>query len=231
MGLTADQSKRLERLRMRHSPFASRYNYSRFVRVMKILLPSLAAILLAMVVVWPKIHFGETGFRIGFAKLTPDAVKTLSMENARYFGVDRNNRPFTITSDRATQEDAQPDTIDLEQPKTDFTTKDGSGVFVQADRGYYHQKAQLLDLVGNVSLFHDKGYELHTESAEVNLADGSAQGAAPVHGQGPQGLLEGEGFRLRDKGANVLVTGKSALTLKAAGGPGRAGGDTGEKGE
>ncbi len=225
MALTADQSKRLERLRLRHSP-TPRYSYSRFVRVMKILLPSLAAILLAVVVVWPKIRFDEAGFRIGFAKLTPDAVQTLAMVNARYFGLDRDNRPFTITSDRAVQEDAQPDTIDLDQPKADFTTKDGSGVFVQGDRGYYHQKAQLLDLVGNVSLYHDKGYELHTERAEVDLADSSARGDVPVHGQGPQGLLEGQGFRIRDKGADVLVTGRSALTLKAAGGSGRADGKT-----
>lgn len=224
MALTADQSKRLERLRLRHSPLAGHHSYSRFVRVMKILLPSLAAVLLALVVVWPRLHLEDTRFRLGFANLSADAVQTLSMENARYFGIDQNNRPFTVTSDRATQEDAQPDIVDLTQPKADFTSKDGSGVFLQADRGYYHQKAQLLDLIGNVSLYHDKGYELHTERAEVNLADSTAHGEVPVHGQGPQGVLEGEGFQIRDKGGDVVVTGKSTLSLKAAGGSGNPGG-------
>lgn len=218
MALTADQMKRLERLRLRHSPFATRHVYSRFVRVMKVLLPSLAAVLLAMVVVWPKLRLDDSSFHIGFAKLSPDAVQTLAMENARYFGVDQNNKPFSVTSDQATQEDGQPDVIDLTQPKADFTTKDGSGVYLQADRGYYHQHAQRLDLAGNVSLFHDKGYELHTEQAVVNLADTSAHGEAPVHGQGPQGRLEGEGFKITGKGSDVLITGKSELSLRAAGG-------------
>jgi lipopolysaccharide export system protein LptC len=223
MALTADQIKRLERLKQRHSPSASHRHYSRFVRVMKILLPSLAAVLLALVVVWPRLRFDDTRFRIGFAKLSPQSVQTLAMQNARYLGLDENNQPYSVTSDRATQEEAQPDIIDLDQPKADFTSKDGSAIFVQADRGYYHQKAQVLDLVGTVNLYHEKGYELHTERAEVNLADSSAHGEVPVNGQGTQGLLQGEGFQIRNKGSEVLVTGKSELTLKAVGGPARQG--------
>lgn len=221
---TADQIKRLERLKQRHSPPASHHRYSRFVRVMKILLPSLAAVLLALVVVWPRLHFDDTRFHVGFARLSPQSVQTLSMRNARYFGLDENNQPFSVTSDRATQEPSRPDVIDLDQPKADFSSRDGSAIFVQADHGYYHQKTQLLDLVGAVNLYHEKGYELHTERAEINLADSSAHGELPVHGQGPQGLLEGQGFQIRNKGSEVLITGKSALTLNAAGAAKRPGG-------
>lgn len=221
---TADQIKRLERLKQRHSPPASHHRYSRFVRVMKILLPSLAAVLLALVVVWPRLRFDDTRFRVGFARLSPQSVQTLSMHNARYFGLDENNQPFSVTSDRATQEQAQPDIVDLDQPKADFSTKDGSAIFVQADRGYYHQKAQVLDLVGTVNLYHEKGYELHTQRAEINLATSSAHGEVPVNGQGPQGLLQGQGFQIHNKGSEVLITGKSELTLKAVGAAGRPGG-------
>ena len=207
MALTADQIKRLERLKQRRSPPVSHRRYSRFVRVMKILLPSLAAVLLALVVVWPRLRFDDPRFRIGFAQLSPQSVQALSMQNARYLGLDQNNHPYSLTSDRATQEDANPDIVDLDQPKADFTSKDGSAIFVQADRGYYHQKAQLLDLVGTVNLFHEKGYELHTERAEIDLADSSAHGEVPVHGQGPQGLLQGQGFKISNRGSEVLVTG------------------------
>lgn len=224
MALTADQIKRLENLKQRHSPSAAHRRYSRFVQVMKILLPSLAAVLLAMVVVWPRLRFDDKRFRIGFAQLSPQSVQTLSMTNARYLGLDKNNQPYSVTSDTATQEDQQPDIVDLVKPKADFISKDGSAIFVQGDRGYYHQKDQILDLIGSVNLYHEKGYELHTERAEVNLADSSAHGEVPISGQGPQGLLAGQGFRITDKGADVLVTGKSELTMKAAGGAGAKGG-------
>lgn len=221
MALTADQARRLARVR--HVPNDPHHRYSRFVRIMKILLPALAVSLLGLVVVWPRLRFDDTRFRIGFAKLSPDQVQTLAMDNPRYFGIDQNNRPFTLIANRASQEDGQPDVIDLTQPKGDFSTKDGSNVSISGERGYYHQKAQLLDLEGAVSLYHDKGYELHTERAEINLADSSAHGDAPVHGQGPQGLLAGEGFRISNKGADVLVTGRSQLSLQGAGAaaPGR----------
>ncbi len=221
MALTADQLKRLERLKLRHSPLAAHHRYSRFVRIMKVLLPALAAVLLALVVVWPRLRFDDTRFRIGFAQMSPQSVQTLSMLNARYLGLDQNNHPYSVTSDRATQEDAQPDIVDLIQPKADFVAKDGSTIFVEGDRGYYHQKAQLLDLVGTVNLYHEKGYELHTERAEINLADSSAHGEVPVHGQGPQGLLAGQGFKIAGKGADMLLTGTSTLTMQAAGSSGR----------
>jgi len=216
MALTAEQLKRLHRMRRRHLPSAAHHQYSHFVRVMKVALPSAAVVLLALVVVWPRLSFDESSFRIGFASLSPEAVKTLSMVNARYYGIDQNGHPYTVTSDSATQEDAQPDIIDLTLPKADFTSKSGANVYVEADRGYYHQKDQLLDLAGRVSLYHENGYEMHTEEAHIDLKTDTAHGEVPVQGHGPQGILDGAGFVMQGKGNDVVVTGRSTMSLKGA---------------
>ena len=218
MALTADQLKHLHRLRRRHLPAAMHQRYSRFVRVMKVTLPALAVVLLALVVIWPHLSFDDSKFRVGFAALSPDAVKTLAMINARYFGIDQNGHPYTVTSDTATQRDQQPDIIDLANPKADFTSKSGGAVFVGADRGYYHQKDQLLDLAGNVSFYHENGTEMHTEEAHIDLKTDSAHGEVAVHGQGPGGTLEGEGFVMAGKGTDIVVTGRSTLSLRGASG-------------
>lgn len=187
--------------------------YSRFVGIMKIVLPSLAAVLLGLIVAWPRLTGTEDRFHIGFANLGPDAVDSLSMVNARYFGVDERNKPFTVTADIATEEDPS-GIIVLDSPKADFTTKGGANVYIEARQGFYHQKQQLLDLVGEVNLFHDQGYELHTEQAQIDLARSTAHGTVPVTGQGPQGALNGEGFKIEDGGKQVIVTGRSSLTLQ-----------------
>ena len=218
MALTADQLKHLHRLRRRHLPTAIHHRYSRFVRVMKVALPALAVVLLALVVIWPHLSFDDPKFHVGFAALSPDAVKTLSMVNARYFGIDQNSHPYTVTSDTATQRDKQPDIIDLQTPKADFTSKSGAAVFVEADRGYYHQKDQLLDLAGNVSFYHENGTEMHTEEAHVDLKTDTAHGEVAVRGQGPEGRLEGDGFVMTGKGTDIVVTGRSTLTLRGASG-------------
>jgi lipopolysaccharide export system protein LptC len=196
---------------------------------MKLALPAMAVALLGMVVIWAKLAPQADAFKIGFAHLDQDAVKTLSMMNPRYFGIDENNHPYSVTADKATQREQDQDLVDLDQPKADFSSKSGAGVVVTADHGLFHQHSQLLDLTGNVSLFHDQGYELHTEQASVDMKNNSAWGNMPIDGQGPQGHLEGEGFRISDKGEKILVTGRSSMTLKGVSG-GQGGHSSAQKG-
>ena len=226
-----DRLKRPERLRQRPVPRSTHHTYSRYVRIMKTLLPALAVAVLGLVVIWPRLHLDESRFHLGFANISAKSVQNLAMVNARYFGIDKHDKPFTVTADRAEQKDGQIDQIDLDVPRADFTTGDGSGVLLDAAQGFYHQKAQLLDLANNVSLYHEKGYELHTEQAQVNLADNTAWGDQPVHGQGPQGKIEGQGFRIRDKGGDILITGRSALTVMGASAKKSGANKSGKKGK
>ncbi|MBC7907467.1 MAG: LPS export ABC transporter periplasmic protein LptC [Rhodospirillaceae bacterium] len=191
--------------------------YSRFVGLMKVVLPSLAVVLLGLVVAWPRLTATEDRFQLSFSALSPNSVESLSMVNARYFGVNARNQPFTVTADVATEDDPNSGVIVLDQPKADFTTLKGAGIYLEARRGFYYQKQQILDLEGEVNMFHDDGYELHTEKARLDLKRSTAEGNVAVTGQGPQGRIDGQGFRILEKGAQILVTGKSSLNLKGAG--------------
>lgn len=197
----------------RTGPFA---RYSRFVGIMKILLPSLAAVLLGLLMVWPRLTAIDKSFQIGFAKLPSKEVESLAMRNARYFGVDESNRPFAVTSENAIQEPGNADLIHLVAPKADFTSASGSNVVVDAEAGLYHQASKMLDLSGGVNLFHDSGYELHTPTAIIDLNHNSARGVDPVEGFGPQGRVESIGFEITGRGREITFTGQSHLTLRGA---------------
>lgn len=191
--------------------------YSRFVGLMKVVLPALAVVLLGLVMAWPRLTANDDRFQVGFSVLSPTSVESLSMVNARFFGINARNQPFTITADVATEDNPGSGVIVLDQPKADFMTLKGAGVYIEARRGFYYQKQQLLDLEGEVNMFHDEGYELHTEKARIDLVRSTVEGNVPVIGQGPQGRIDGQGFRILDKGAQVLVIGKSSVNLKGAG--------------
>jgi len=135
------------------------------------------------------------------------------MVNARYSGLDRQNRPFVITADVARQNRNADDLVSLEGPKGDLTTLNGSWFELNAYTGLYQPQKQLLDLFGNVQLFQDKGNEFHTDSAHIDMANGTAEGDEPIEGQGPFGHVSGEGFRIRDRGDVIIFTGKSHLEL------------------
>lgn len=201
----------------RHVYAPGHHRYSRFVSITKIVLPSLAAILLALVVAWPRLVSDGEGFTVGFAELSAEAVDSLTMINARYFGVDQQNRPFKVTADSATEEGTSNGIILLSEPKADFTTRNGANVYVEAREGFYHQTSQLLELLGEVSLYHADGYELHTEEAEIDLAASTARGNKAVDGHGPQGRLNGQGFVITEGGQQVVVTGRSGLQMRGPG--------------
>ncbi|MFQ5773432.1 MAG: LPS export ABC transporter periplasmic protein LptC [Kiloniellaceae bacterium] len=192
---------------------SGRNRYSIFVGLMKVLLPAMAAALILLVVAWPQFTLERDRFRLGIAKLGPGQPENLSMLNARYDGIDGKNRPYTITADMATQSNRNENLIDLELPKADMTLEDGTWLALTARAGQYDSEAKLLDLIGSVSLFHDKGFEIRTESARVDLIEGTAEGAQPVEGHGSAGSINAEGFRVLDRGARIVFTGKSHLTI------------------
>lgn len=193
--------------------FSTRSAYSRFVGAMKIVLPALAVGIVLLVLVWPRVMPDESRFRIGLSDLTPESADTLSMVNPRFQGRDRQDRPFSIVARKATQAAQNADTVKLDQPKADITLADGAWVALTARSGVYHRDTKTLDLNGNISLFHDRGFELRTTEAHIDLRTGNAHGDAPVQGQGPAGTLKAQGFRLENGGETIVFTGRSRLTM------------------
>ncbi|MEM7168736.1 MAG: LPS export ABC transporter periplasmic protein LptC [Pseudomonadota bacterium] len=190
-----------------------RNSYSQFVSSLKVILPATAVALIILVAVWPYVVTKESGFRVQAIKNPMEEAQNLNMINARFSGFDEKSQPFNITADMASQEQGNSEQIDLQLPKADIELRDGSWLALTAKKGHYDQEKEILDLVGSVNLFHDKGFEMRTESAQVSLKDGSAQGDVPVEGQGPMGTLTAEGFEIVDRGAVILFTGKSHMTL------------------
>ncbi len=187
--------------------------YSRFVQMMKILLPTVAALLIVLILVWPYLRSEDLRFRLSFAALTANETEDPSMVNPRYLGIDGENQAFSITADLARRLDEGSPAVELEMPKADITLDDGTWLVVTANSGVYKQIKKSLDLTGAVNLFHDSGYEFKTSKVRINLETGVAEGDAAVRGQGPFGELRGEGFRFIDKGKTIVFTGKSKLVI------------------
>ncbi len=180
---------------------------------MRITLPLVAGAIIAMVIAWPELSEKRGGFKLGMSKINANDSGGQTIVSPRFTGTDRNRRPYTVTADAATQDQKAPNQINLAFPKADFTLKDGAWISVSAANGRYDRKTEALTLSGGVDLFHDEGYELHTRSARITLAEGVAVGEEPVRGQGPFGTLEAQGFRILENGTHLLLSGKSRLVL------------------
>lgn len=201
--------------RVRRLPTAG---YSRMVFLMKVLLPSIAVVLVGLVLAWPELISDDGRFRLNAVRIDQRDAETLRMVNPRYVGTDDRNQPFTVTADVATQSSGNADLVALDHPKADIALEDGSWVALTASDGLYHRDRQSINLKGAVNIFHDSGYEFSSESALIDLKAGTATGTETVTGQGPMGDIEAEGFQILDRGARILFTGKARLVMYPAAG-------------
>lgn len=187
--------------------------HSRRVAYLKLMLPVVAMAIVSLVLAWPQIAVDDKRFRISAARIAPEEADNLRMLNARFVGVDEEQRPYVVTATTATQASTTAREVELQEPKADMVMNDGAWVALSSSQGVYHRDRRTLDLAGQVSIFHDSGAEFHTTRALVDLAASTAAGDEPVEGQGPAGTIKAEGFRIFDRGARLLFTGKAQVIL------------------
>lgn len=208
-----------------HPPRLSRRDrYSFFVVVMKVVLPALAAALLLLLAAWPRLDPTNDRLGLDLTDLSIEQPDKLSMLNARFSGFDQKNQPFVVTADVASQSPDNENLVSLELPKADLTLEEGAWIALTAREGLFDREAETLRLVGQVSFYHDRGIELHSESALIDLKAGQASGEEAVTGHGYFGKIEAEGFEMNDRGARILFTGQSRLLVYPDSGDGLAGG-------
>ncbi|WP_448206025.1 LPS export ABC transporter periplasmic protein LptC [Azospirillum sp. sgz302134] len=187
--------------------------YSRFVTLMKFSLPALALAVMALIAAWPTLNELPT------PKITADKGQT-EMVKPRYFSVDQQSRPYSLVAQKADKMADQPDIVLLDQPEMEMTQTDGAWVTIRSDKGWYDQNTGILKMRGHVRVLRDDGNEFTTEEAESDIRKGTAWGDVHVVGQGPQGVINADGFRLSDRGKTMVFLNQSKADVQAAERPG-----------
>ncbi|MEQ8965754.1 MAG: LPS export ABC transporter periplasmic protein LptC [Azospirillaceae bacterium] len=192
--------------------------YSAFVSAAKFVLPLAALGLIAIVVMWPSLDAPVE------RDVTEQQASSSSMVNPRFSSTDDQGRPYTITGTAADGVPGETAVVDIESPEADVTLEDGTWLALMADQGRFDRDAERIHLQGNVEVFRDDGYAIRTHEAHVDLQAGESWGDRAVSGHGPDGRLEGSGFRIAGNGDTIVVTGPARLVLEAGGGAGADGG-------
>jgi lipopolysaccharide export system protein LptC len=188
-------------------PRITHQGYTRLVRTLRIALPVTALLMMGGVFLWP--HFDPMQ-----AALKHAAADAPEMNHSHFAGVDKKNRPFTVTADKAVQKSADNNDVDLTNPLAEVTMKSGTWVAVQADQGQYREDPGRIDLEGDVHMYHDQGYEMTTSAASLDLDEGIAWGTQPTEVHGPRADINAQGFKMLQDENEIIFTGPSRLVLK-----------------
>jgi lipopolysaccharide export system protein LptC len=91
--------------------------------------------------------------------------------------------------------------------KADMMLENGVWVDLDSETALYSQAENELELQKKVNLYSDRGYELETTHAVVDIDAKTIAGDEKTTGQGPLGNVVSDGFTVSDGGKVLTFTG------------------------
>ena len=187
--------------------------YSRFVQLMRVGLPIIAAGIVLLVITWPQFENKSPRFKLSISDVDTDKAVGQKIINPRYTGTDSKHRPYTITAKSAYRTHDKPQTVKLTSIKAKLVGENGAWLALSAEAGIYDRNLEFLDLKNGVNLIYNNEYEIHTQTARIELLKGRAVGRDFVTGHGPAGTLEASGFQILESEQHLRFVGKSKLVI------------------
>ncbi|TDP47095.1 LPS export ABC transporter periplasmic protein LptC [Zavarzinia compransoris] len=180
-------------------------SYSRFVGLMKIVLPLVAVGLLAAVLIWPSIE-NRRDIALSYSDVEIRA-DGLEMVAPVLTGADDRGRPYVLTAKGATADGLEPTMVTLHEIEADVAMEDGRPVTVVAATGIYRIREETLALDGGVTVTLADGHVVKLESVLLDLAKGTASSDKRVVGSGPTGRIEADSMSASDGGHSLRFNG------------------------
>ena len=197
---------------------SSKSNYSRFVSLMKFLLPGAAVVLFVSLFVYSGFFDRDDKLDITFRDIATQN-DDLRMVSPRVSGLNEQGRPYELSADTATQDNDKPNMVRLENIDADLKTDEASGwLTMNATKGLLDTDRQTLKLDDKVDLFTTQGYEFHAKQADVNFGKGTVQSDDEVWGQGPLGKLRADSMSADNESETIHFQGRVKATIYPDGG-------------
>ena len=182
---------------------------SQVIRFYRRALPAAMAVILVALGGWIALR----GVLVKLGDLR-NAVGTIHMTNARFYGRDGEGRPYVLAANEASRYDSDLKQVVLKGPAISFDSGGGGSNRLNADWGVYREDDRLLRLWGSVVLADASGDVFRTGQAVVDTVRGDVSGASQVRGSGPTGSVTADSFAVYDKGQRVLFRGHVHSQLK-----------------
>lgn len=189
--------------RMRH--------HSRLVISLKVLFPSLAAVMIGLVILWPQMK-AQQEENISLIASEVDQLNLpddQAMVNPRFFTVDEKGEPFNLTAQTAFELPGDTRRIQLDTIRADLLMRNDQWFALDAAAGIYSQADDTMELLRQVNLYTETGDEISTTQALINMKNRDILGSKDVFLRTPSGYARAQGFSVTQNGTVIRLTGKT----------------------
>lgn len=185
--------------------------HDRLVGWSKILLPSAAGVLIAILAVAPLDRNGDVSFILDKKKVE-NATERMRVESARYTGTDNQGRQFVMIAQSAVQRSSDTPLVELSGLLAQLGLTEGP-LRIAADRGHYNIDTQKVAIDGPVRVAGPGGYQLATRDVVVDLKQRRLASSGPVSGRMRLGQFEARQVRADLGERTVVLDGGARLKI------------------
>jgi lipopolysaccharide export system protein LptC len=193
--------------------FAAAARHSRLVRILRKAVPAAIAVSLLMIagisVFNPFRMLANLPIDVGNVVVSGTKI---TMQSPHMAGFTPDRRPYEVNARTAMQDVTNPNLIELDTLKAKVEMEDKSIVFMDARRGNFRNREQLLDLYEDV-LLKSTAYEARLLEATVDMGKGSIVSDKPVNVRMTDGTLDAQKLEITGKGDLMVFHGGVTMHL------------------
>ena len=210
----ARSAHRVRTTEERARAFRSAKRHSRFVFLLRNVLPIVAIGVLAVYFVSTRmnVHVGNIAASIDGLEIADGALRML---NPTLKGSDKQNGDYVINAEYADQDIENPNLIALQTIKADVTNQDGGWSRMRAIRGKFNSKTEKLILKDNITLATSTGVTGELSYATLDMKKQILRSHNPVSLNLPNGTVRSNAVTLYSGEDTIVFRGKVRVHLDA----------------
>ena len=136
----------------------------------------------------------------------------ITMQSPHMAGFTPDRRPYEVNAVTAMQDITNPNFIELETLKAKVEMEDKSMVLMDARKGYFKNREQLLDLHENVILT-SPSYVARLSEATIDMGKGTVISNKPVNVKMMDGVLDSQRLEITGRGELMTFYGGVVMNL------------------
>ena len=136
----------------------------------------------------------------------------ITMQSPQMSGFTPDRRAYELSARSAAQDISNPNQVELEVLKAKIEMQDKSIILMDAQKGYFRSREQLLDLYEKVVLMSPT-YEVRLSEAQIDMAKGSVISNKPVEVRMLEGKLDAQRLEIFNRGELLTFDGGVTMTL------------------
>lgn len=161
--------------------------HDRLIRAMRVVLPSVIGLLVALLAFSPFTGQQELSFVLNKDEVNLSRER-LRVVEALYRGEDSKGRPFSLRAGSAVQKTSAEPVLDMSALSGRITLNDGPASII-AQRGVYDLNKETMRVTGPLAV-QSPGYDMVASNVELSLKDRSMQSFGPVSGRTKVGTFK-----------------------------------------